>query len=195
MKTKLKKIDRMKTKFFTAISCVCCLCATSCKEHCPGFPEHLKDYYPYKTGDSLLFVNQYNDTLLFIMHNTYMVEERHTQKCGGCHCENPSFYFYGSTGMQGIISAGDKNFKPSISFMLPNGYLDKKNLETSYLITYDTNLKDPYDPKNNFLFGETVILEDKNKQISRVTIVKGNGITEFYDQKYDFFWKNIENNK
>ena len=57
---------------------------------------------------------------------------------------------------------------------------------------YDESGKDPFDKKNDALFGETVIIEDELKQISSITIVKSKGITGFYDKKHDFKWKSIK---
>ena len=74
-------------------------------------------------------------------------------------------------------------------------YLDEIPIASSFR-KYDETSKDPYNPKNSAFFGETVMFDMPTiigQPISMVTIVKGKGITEFYDQHNDFQWKSINN--
>lgn len=172
---------------------------SSCgKTYCPAFPEHLVDYFPYKRGDTLLFINQHNDSLLFNVSALGKAEESSFEGllCK-CACPLNELFFTAIqmpdswTEIKGFISA-DKYTKPFISFELHDGYFDKTTMTNSFLVLYEGNGKDPFDPKNKNLFGEVVVIENLKNQISRVVIVKGKGITEFYDQVYNFQWKNIK---
>jgi hypothetical protein len=170
----------------------------SCKENCPGFPSHLLDYFPYKQGDILSFNNQYIDTVSFQVLSIYVTKKHSISTCGACACQTP-FVFFKTTqisnsnlrAMDMEISAEHQYAKPYIRFALSSGYFDGESMFTSLLYFYEETGKDPFDTKNSALFGETVIIENEIQQISKVTIVKGMGVTEFYDQKYDFQWKSI----
>ena len=150
----------------------------------------------YKTGDTLSFVNQHNDTLSFRV-DFIQVTNEHTTKC--CCSDHPnatleastlpwSFYLYWR------VSADDKYSNPFINFELTNYFWDSGNFKRqSNLYFYDETGKNPFDPNNNALFGETVIIEDESQLISRVTAVKGKGITGFSDQVQNFQWESIKN--
>ena len=190
----------MRTKIIFTFCLIGCLFITSCgKTYCPGFPEHLADYNPYKVGDTLSFVNQYNDTLSFRVLSADKIEEWSYNWNCKCECGEPFVVFDAPqitkpqwTGVKvDIYAAGNKYKKSHISFELGDGYLDGITVTKSKLRFYEEIGKDPFDPQNSVLFGETVILENSEMQISRAVIVRGKGITEFYDQKYDFHWKII----
>ena len=195
MKSKFKKAGRMKTMFFITISCIGWLCLLSCgKTYCPAFPEHLVDYFPYNKGDTLLFVNQNNDSILFIVDT---VEKTENYSFGwGCGCECEKYFMFAARVNNRASINGNIHLieRSKICINLNDGYFDGATSTSSFLY-FEKTEKETFDPKNSALFGEIVILEDENKQISWVTIVKGNGITEFYDKKYDFHWKNINKNK
>jgi len=184
--------------FFTFCFITCCV-LDSCneKKDCSGFPEHLADYYPYKAGETLSFVNQHDDTVSFRVGGVDMTMNHSIEKCGKCACEPPAFYF-GATesnqesGFEGTISLWGYPANPCITFKISNNYWNPDFEYSSILIFVKETEKDPLDTKNNALFGETVIIEDENQQVSKVTIIKGKGVTEFYDQKHDFHWKNIK---
>ena len=190
----------MRTIVIFTLCCISCLLLTSCgKTHCPAFPEHLVDYFPYNKGDSLSFVNQHNDTLSFCVERGGATKKWSFGSNCKCECDTPSAFLFAIqitkpkwTSIETKISVGGYE-KPYISFTLGNGYLDMTTKGYNRLTLFEDTGKDPFDPKNSALFGETVIIEDNDLQISRVVIVKGKGITEFYDQKYDFHWKSINN--
>jgi len=169
------------------------------KTHCPAFPEHLTGYIPYKQGDTLLFVNQHNDSLSLKVEKLTISGEHSISKCGKCDCNLPESTLE-ARGLNFdyllflIISVGDKYSKSYINFELIINYWEKDSLHfcAINLFFHEESGKDPFNPKNSDLFGEIVIIEDKEQQISYVTIVNGVGITEFYDQKYDFQWKSIK---
>ena len=199
MKTKLKKTGRMKTSFFITISCIGCLCLLSCgKTHCPAFPEHLLDYSPYSIGDTLIFVNQHNDSLIFCVHEFFITQKSSFGLGCGCDCENPSAELQAHTlpigsSLKWHISAGDNHSKPFIRFILTvypwdDGTFDKWN----FLVYFNETGKNPFDSQNSSLFGDTVIIKDDTQLINRVTAVKGEGIIGFSDQVNHFQWKSIK---
>jgi len=192
----------MKTRIIFPIFCIYILLLTSCsKIHCPGFPEHLSDYFPYRRGDTLSFINQNYDTLSFRIEIIEMTQEWSYGWNCKCFCVPPSLFFYLHqvtdprwTGMYLKIEAGNKYNKPCIQFELGDGYFDGETLTSSFLDLYDETGKNPFDPQNNALFGDTTILKPhfKDQKICSVTIVFGMGITDFYDQKHVFQWEIIK---
>lgn len=181
----------MKARMFIIISCMGFLFIPGCKVDCPAFPEHLADYFPYRTNDTLLFVNQNNDSVLFVV---YIIEKAKEHSFGRrCKCECDSrFYFKAHvnnwTFLEGNIGVYSK---PEIYVDFGDGYWDIATTTNSFLSFYEETGKNPFDSKNSFLFGEIIILENSENQISRVMIMKGKGIMEFYDQRDSFHWKSI----
>jgi len=190
LKTLYKQISIMKM----ALCCLCCLFLASCgRTYCPAFPEHLIDYLPYKTGDTLSFVNQYNDTLSFYVDGTGMLKEYSEPKCGKCKCGPPYF----SVSLEGgwlefVIGYASSIF---INISLDECYFTNQvtcYLTTGNLETYFEYIKDWQNPKNGPLFGDTITVESSHSPITQAVIVWKKGITEFYDQKYNFQWKSIK---
>ena len=187
MKTEFEKTGMIKI----TLCCICWLLLASCERtYCPAFPEHLVDYFPYNIGDSLLFINQYNDSVSFILFTIAKTEAHSFGNRCDCACDN-LYGFAASNNWTHIRGKITIDAKPEFFFELGNGYWDRTTLSDSFMYLYEETGKDPFDPKNNALFGETVILHDSETQIARVVIVKGKGITEFYDQKYNFQWISI----
>jgi len=183
------------------------LCLTSCgKIHCPGFPEHLLGYLPYKIGDTLTFVNQHDDTVSFRVRRTEVETEHTVKSCGECACGYPYFSFVTEgckDSFKGGIDIVNKQTKSILWIQIQNCYFDNGDGLFQNNDGYRTKGSDfrtetdknSFDKNNNAIFGTYVIFEDDNYQINKLIIIKGIGIVEFYDQKYNFQWKNIEYQK
>ena len=210
----------MRTKIIFTLYLIGCFLTASCGKNCPGFPEHLVDYFPYREGDVFSFVNQHNDTLSFWVRESWMSKERTlrpSSKSDGCGSPCSSFtalrliskslaeelgYVHqeeidGLIISTAVLSGGiqiayDDGGKTFIAFSIIDSYWDfDYGNGLLGLSLYDETGKDPFNPENSALFGETVIIEDESQQINKVIIVKGKGITGFYDKKHDFHWKSI----
>jgi len=183
------------------LCCIGCSSFAACgRTHCPGFPEHLSDYNIYKTGDTLSFVNQHNDVLSFRVWSTSFTKKSSYGMFCGCECSDPQSLSSATTlslafSLLWTINAGIYGSKPCIHFRL-DGYSWNSGAfsKASFLYLYDETGKDPFDPKNSALFGDTIIIEDNSQLINRVIAVKGKGITGFHDQVNDFQWKSINKN-
>ena len=191
------KAGLMKHGIFITLCCICCTLLVSCKDiECTGFPKHLLDYFPYQIDDTLSFVNQHNDTLSFLLNDKFITEDWSYEYWSDCTCDGPFSHFGAiqitepkyTTSLRIVISVGSKYTKPYITFEFD----DDTTLKSSYLYFYDDTGKDAFDPKNSLLFGETVIIENMEMQISQVIIIWGKGITEFFDQKHNFQWISIK---
>ena len=195
----------MRTIVFFSLCCILgsLLFLASCKEDCPEFPEHIIDYFPYQTGDTLSFVNQFNDTISFWVSRaeTTRPTQQSVSRCSKCECDLPQIWVYGSGHHQSYIGMEitvGKN--PYLHFSLSDKYWDgvAKTASSLWKWKYDESGKNLVDTKNSTLFGETVNVDDPefaNQQISKVIIVKGKGITEFFDQKFNFQWNSINSKK
>jgi len=199
MKTKLKKSEMMKTGIFI----VCCLFIFSCgRTHCPGFPKHLTDYFPYRKGNVIEFVNQHGDTLSFWVRESWASEKHKSyERCGSPVASFIAPIFFQTNGNPGGILTGsmqvayDDDSQTCIKITMTNYYWDQDYVNSggwSELQFFEKTGKDPFDSKNSAIFGNTIVIEEPENQISRVVIVKGKGITGFYDQKHDFQWEVIE---
>jgi len=207
--------------------CVICLLPSSCTgKICPGFPDHLVDYLPYRTKNIFSFENQDNDTITFWVREVVKYTEYRTNpgtKTGNT-CKSfltlkfiahrliseslaeelgygPLSDKVGKLVVSSIILTGeiviytDNREPPKINIQLDDHYLDFTTINPfgpSEFYFYAEKDKDPFDSQNRALFGDSVILENPEIQNSRVVIVKGEGITDFYDQKHDFHWKKIK---
>ena len=188
MKSFFEKASGVKTRLFITINCIGFLFITGCKLYCPAFPDHLVDYFPYKMGDTLSFINQHNDTIAFYI-NFIIVDKEHTtcRKCDGC--DGPVLHIATGFIRMDISIFANKTY---MGFSLSDRYWEVASTSVSTLWIEEFG-KNPFDSKNSALFGETVIIEDSGQQISKVIIVKGKGITEFFDQKYNFQWNSNSN--
>jgi len=205
---------------------ICCIFLTNCndsvREVCPGFPEHLIDYFPYKKREILSFVNQNSDTLYFWVDEVSSSSKNNLKKCEKCSCTPPWYYFRArrlisksfadELGLVSIEVGGliytDATLIGFINLCIPyeNDHIgvsmDEYYWDFDYSINnrptidgryYDETKKDPLDPKNSAFFGDTVIIENsRNDLISRVVIFKNKGIIEIFDPYHNFQWKSIK---
>jgi hypothetical protein len=180
------------TKIVTILTVVMLLVVCGGTQDCPGFPEYLADYYPYKEGDILKFENSNSDTIVYIVRSVYIVTKHFIDAgcskggCSTCDCNLPSLYF----------SAGDPIFDGLLTGEIvatPNqGHLSVSVVPNNYLIAYANEGKDPFNPKDSLLFGKIVILEPPPhslENISYVKVIKGEGIVEFFDTETNYLWK------
>ena len=167
---------------------------SGCKDtHCPAFPPHLVDYYPYRIGDVLKFSNPENDTMSLKIN---FVETSDKFSFGWnckCSCEfahsfqteidplTPPGWMY----LEGRIY-GSEDDRMSIMCHINDShigdhlYLDKKNIN-------------PHVPESSHIFGDTLSMEDvKARRFNKVVIVKGEGIIEFYDLEGNYIWKKVK---
>ena len=125
------------------------------KTHCPAFPPHLVDYYPYHVGDILRFANSKNDTIAVKISNVDTSgKESYAWNCG-CSC--------------GISHSFATEIDPLLigqMFMTGGMYGDEDDIRIACCVS-DTQSSgnfslwkeniNPRDPKNIQLFGDTLI--------------------------------------
>ena len=166
---------------------------TGCKDtHCPAFPPHLVDYYPYRIGDVLMFTNLENDTISVKISSVETSDESSFAWNCECSCDFSHHFIteidplalkwlfmegfiYGGEGYIGIdCRIGDLKSSGNFSFL-------KENIN-------------PHVPENSHIFGDTLIMEyNETGRFSKAVIVKSEGIIEFFDSEYDCIWEKIQN--
>ncbi|MDR3236146.1 MAG: hypothetical protein LBT48_05390 [Prevotellaceae bacterium] len=143
--------------------------------HCPAFPDHIADYYPYQLGDTLKFTNQKNDTVMdFVIINWYKTEV-HTidgNSDGACGC---SYGFYTSLhddiNIEVIISANVKyTAYPHMNLDMGKSHFSVRNADKKL---------------DSLPFGNPIVFEDTTR---RIVVVYGQGITEIQDKTTDYLW-------
>jgi hypothetical protein len=159
------------------------LLAYSCSEHCPAFPAYYMDYFPYRTGDILRFANEKQDTLSFTVTKQSSTGSSSIDWNCDCACEayhgflaelNDTLCFGGSINGDGYFIDLFCTFNRNDEFSLAK---------------YDTNL---FELQNEDVLGRIITLENSNPtQISKLVIVKGKGVTEFFDTKLNCNWQKI----
>ena len=189
-------IFTLKAGIYITLCCICCTLLVSCKDvECPGFPEHLTDYFPYQIGDTLSFVNQHNDTISFQVDYMY-ITEKHFANCDNCCHNYINCQAYNITNNQNTIYMYcELSKKSKIGFNHRKDFGIGITPEVSVLELYEETEKYRYNIQNSGFFAETVILDIlwyNEQPIKKATIVKGKGITDFYDQKHNFQWISIK---
>jgi hypothetical protein len=147
---------------------------------CPGFPDYLVDYFPYKGRDNLRFVNQNGDTTAFKVHEVWQVKPHAESHYLNCNSPVAEFILLGRYRIDGGIDTESKCIYISVNW-------------THGARVCAGQDKDAFNPKDSLLFGKTVVLEsqDTKSLVNRIVIIKGKGIVEFYDGEEDYLWKKI----
>lgn len=183
---------KMNNQVKTFLSAFILLLLCGCRDiHCPAFPERLLAYMPYEKGDFLKFKNLDNVTLAFKIKDTYASGPSSFDWNCKCACISDAGF---ETEINDLYS-----LRISSSTLI----LSKPYLASIGFSFYDANSKsdgfamevkgNPYLNESNSFFGDSIVLnEEENERISKVIIVKGKGIVEFFDKKENCTWVKIE---
>ena len=179
--------------FILLILTIIAIGLVSCKDtQCPSFPTKLKEYYPYSNGTLLQFKNSNNDTLRMKVikewsSDSYSYEWNCKCVCGadaGFNTESDPKY---SLKLMGVISYFDEDNFSILSCNFDDAQLSSDKFEVQ------KEIGNPYDGGSIELFGDTIFIEKRDYQrIGNVRIVRGKGITEFWDKKQNCNWVKID---
>ena len=160
------------------------------KTHCPGFPGQLIDYIPYVEGDIIRFRNEANDTLSIKVKENWVTNEYSFSWNCKCSCGAGASFSTELDTLSSIKIVG------SISCSKHSAYL---NLDIyDYVKTIDEFSRfienaDPYLEENNNIFGDTIFNHyEQFNRFNDLTIVKGEGIIQFWDEKLNCLWSKID---
>ena len=159
------------------------------KTHCPAFPAHLVDYYPYHVGDVLKFTNPANDTIAV---KIISVETSKENSFGfGCDCACGFSHYFTAEGIDtlkfligGGISGSDNSLLMSCRLSDFYNFYDVLYFRKESIY--------PHAPEVNKILGDTLILEKVDARgFDKAVIVKGEGVIEFFDIENNCIWKKV----
>ena len=144
-----------------------------CQRYCPKFPDNLEDYIPYATGETLIYTNQLNDTLKFTVSEIWKDGET-SYGCGSkCAC-NALKSFKADTdsfSMRMSMNVGENYISVDIDICNDNLSISSPHTDFNPELSFEHLLENRYPYRFN-----------------KVKIVKGKGITELWDEKYNCIW-------
>jgi len=158
-----------------------------CDQHCKGFPEELTDYLPYKQGQIITFVNEYDDTLSAKVENTWKTNPYVEKSCkGACGAT----YGFVASCLPNIYEYKKLDINMDVMYASDNS----QGLQIRCFFQFNTDA-------DNFIIGLTKnelddIINIDNEQVYRIKqieIHKGKGITNFSDKNLNCTWKLFEN--
>ena len=180
-----------------ALLIISALIFQSCQIHCSAFPEWLCKYAPYKEGNTVSFKNEKDSVIKLKVTKFYKSEANSFSRNCKCSCVgdlsvglkneqlalNIHFYLNENRGNQGVGAIDN------IAVSIEN--LDRGITGLSY--KDDFSGINPYDYGSEQKLGDTIALQNtKDIDFSDMVIVKGKGLTEFYDKENNCTWKFVE---
>lgn len=182
--------------FIIALLIFSALIFNSCQVHCSAFPEWLCKYAPYEEGSTVSFKNENDSVIKLKVTNFYKSEANSFSRNCKCSCVgdlsvdlkneqlalNIYFSLSENRGNQGIGAID--NIAVSIA-----------NLDKDIAAIYKDDFPgiNPYDYDSEQKLGDTITLQNtKNDKFFNMVIVKGKGLTEFYDKENNCIWKFVE---
>ena len=165
--------------------------STGCKNtHCPAFPAHFVDYYPYHVGDILRFANSENDTIALKIS---IVDTSGEESFGfGCDCACEFYHHFTTKGVDTSKFFIEGGIHGSNNYVTGNSrFSDFYNYHDIFYFKKE-NIN-PHDPENSNIFGDSIILKNNEADgVNKSLIVKGEGIVEFFDVKNNCIWKKVK---
>lgn len=161
----------------------------SCTYHCPGYDINDKNRIPFRLGDSVVYVSNLSDTLIFDVNDFYANEAGSFKgflimdvDCSGeCYYKMSSSYPLQMTikethtwSME--ICFGENGTYEQVVFHLPSGYISS--------LGYETFVDSDYIIRVNDLSG--------NRRINSFVKAPYRGIIEFHDKQTGLTWTQIE---
>lgn len=180
-----------------ALLIISALTFQSCQVHCSAFPEWLCKYAPYENGSMVSFKNENDSVIELKVIEFYKSEAQSFSRYCKCSCEGYmlaalyskqmaieiNFYIDAKEGKQdvGAINKIVVSIKSLGKDLAGISYKD------------DFSGINPYDYGHEQKLGDTIALQTKKyDDFSDMVIVKGKGLTEFYDKENNCTWRLVE---
>ncbi len=180
-----------------AVLFISALLFQSCQIHCPAFSEWLCKYAPYEKGNTVSFKNE-NDSVIKLNVTEFYKSEAHSLS-RYCRC---------GCGVHMLAVLHSEQLTIEINFYLDAkegkqdvGAINKIVVSIKSLgkdlagISYKDDFSgiNPYDYGHEQKLGDTIALQTKKyDDFSDMVIVKGKGLTEFYDKENNCTWRLVE---
>ncbi len=174
----------MKTTLIIILILLSCGCKST---FCPEFPKVLTCYFPYEDVQIIKFKNSTNDTVAFSLI-TYDISGSYDIKWNcKCGCDSRLDYFMESdSSLQLNIEGSLGYYFDGSSSELVCKFSSKEFDDRFYFskIFDDQSITD-----SNELLGDTININDEsNYRYTEVTIVKNEGIVQFWDKEMNDYW-------
>ena len=164
----------------------------SCQIHCSAFPEWLCKYAPYEEGNTVSFKNENDSVIKLKVVEFYKSEASSFSRNCKCAC-----------GSDLIVTLKSEQMAITISFSLDE---DRGNQGVGAIRNMYVNINasgrfykddfsgiNPYDYGHEQKLGDTIALQNtKDDDFSDMVIVKGKGLTKFYDKYNNCTWRLVE---
>lgn len=167
----LKNNKKIMKRLFLMCLVASVILLSSCKEEVPSFPQQLRYYNPYKTGDTVSYTTAQNDTIHFVVDNVYATPaHKHSRQC---KCGNITEYHYSflsdTLTVECYMSVDEKTVRIYVTVESPDG--DSNIYGTEY------SCGNPYleDVTNN---GDNIVLTSDDG--STIQLIKEVGINNFH---------------
>ena len=160
----------------------------SCTYHCPGYDISQKQMIPFRLGDSVVYVSNLNDTLIFDVDD-FFAEGPSSFKglAMDVDCSPKCYYkMISRSNLQLTIKEtetwsmeicfGENGTYKQVVFHLPSGYVSS--------LEYETFVDSDYIIRVNDLSG--------NRRINSFVKALFRGIIEFHDKQTGLIWTQIE---
>ncbi|GHS90640.1 hypothetical protein FACS1894201_11870 [Bacteroidia bacterium] len=155
----------MKTKHLFLILAIATI-VVSCTRHCEKFPDNLKSYFPYEVGDTLTFVNQNGEQLLFFTRvMNFSKEHDYTWNCK-CVCDIYSYFEIVELDTEVLISGG-----LSVDMTSHENSIDLNVNQFSFGWFFPDHKSSPLDTITMEAFNRTGYITDN--YFDRLKIIKG----------------------
>ncbi|GEM_PF-3435523 len=180
-----------------ALLIISALTFQSCQVHCSAFPEWLCKYAPYEKGSTVSFKNENDSIIELQVIEFYKSEAQSYSRNCKCGCEGDM-----------LAALYSKPMKIEINFYLDEkwgnqggGAINKIVVSIKSLskdlggLSYKDDFSgiNPYDYGHEQKLGDTIALQNtKDIDFSDMVIVKGKGLTEFYDKENNCIWRLVE---
>ena len=180
----------MKNSILGSIIIVVIIIFQSCtlgprRVNCSAFPEWFRQYAPYTEGTTIKYSNG-TDIMKFEIKTLDIGKEYKNPIGCKCICENDLFVngiSNDTTSFWIHINLQETYFKFYYRCKISND-------QCGYMSIPEKN---PFKEKNFEKFEDTLRLDNQyNKRFSDMVIVKGKGLTEFYDKENNCTWRLLE---
>ena len=189
--------------FIVALLIISALIFQSCQIHCSAFPEWLCKYAPYEEGNTITFANENDSTIKLKVENKDKTEKYSFGKNCKCVCDCHNY-----TSLK-MFTTAEQQEKLQI-LLICDLDVGRRSPEKYEIIpinfhvsisdgyrgddVYTTlNVVNPYEYGSEQKLNDTIVLQNETtKYFSCATIVKGKGLTEFYDKENNCTWRLAE---
>ena len=165
-----------------------------CKEACEPIPKEILSYMPDMEDKVIVFSNGHDSVSLSVEY--YANEMPNSCYKGHKDCCEYTAGMKTSTDSTFQIGMHYSVFYNIVGVSSLRYFISLRSSSSGYRQDFCIDKQDiPFHQvKEHPLFGDTVYLDQKGRErYDSITVVRGEGIVRFYDNKYDCYWERVHN--